>query len=310
MMTLFKKVLWHFLPKSIYYPLLHYFIRTRAKLTSSKNLLAAKIRHKLSLPVNKKKRSKIRFGVHIAEHCNLNCAYCLHFSPIAEKELMSVEDFKRDIERMGELFNHECELIELYGGEPLLHPEIITLMEIARKNFTSGKIHILSNGILLAQQKPEFWKACHDNNIEISVTHYDIDINLPKIRELARQYDAAFNCVDYSRLMFQTMHIDLSGKGDGLKNFAVCSDANTCILLGQGKLYICPFAYSIRHFNKHFGMNIPVSEEDYIDIFKENNSDKILERLTRQIPLCKFCNFYNLGEASWRLTERNINEWV
>ena len=172
-------------------------------------------------------------GLHIAEHCNLNCAHCSHFSPLAEKQLMPIKTFKRDIERMAELFNHECELIQLYGGEPLLHPEIITLIEIARKNFTSGRIHILTNGILLAQQPPEFWKACHDNNIDVAVSHYNIDINLPRIYELAKEYDVVFRCADYSLMKFQTMHIDLSGKSDGRKNFYGC-----------GKLYTCPFAYT------------------------------------------------------------------
>ena len=128
------------------------------------------------------------FGVHIAEHCNLNCAHCSHFSPLADKILMPVEDFRRDVERMGELFNHECERFQIYGGEPLLLPESITLVE--------------------------------------------------------------FNCVDYSLMKFSTMHIDLSGKSDGRKNFYGCSDANKCVILGYGKLYTCLLAYTIRHFNK------------------------------------------------------------
>lgn len=309
MRTLFKKFLWFVLPKPIFYPLLNWFKDTRAVMRRKNRYLSASVRAKFS-PTPKKKLSKIKFQFHIAEHCNLNCAHCSHFSPLADKILMPVEFFRRDIERMAELFNHECESITLLGGEPLLHPEIITLMEIARKNFTSGIIYVLTNGILLAQRPPEFWKACHDNNIGIHVSHYNIDINLPKIEELVRQYDVEFNCADYSLMKFSTMHIDLSGKSDGRKNFYECGDANNCIMLGYGKLYTCPFAYTIRHFNKKFGQNIPVTPDDYIDIYKENDPGKILERLAQQIPLCSYCNFSNLGSTAWHRSNLEMSEWV
>ncbi len=43
----------------------------------------------LSLPL-KPKRSKIRFEVHITEHCNLNCKACNNFSCIATPEFVDV----------------------------------------------------------------------------------------------------------------------------------------------------------------------------------------------------------------------------
>ena len=277
--------------------------------TKKKKLFVASLRRRLSLPTHKK-LDKIRFGIHLAEHCNLNCAYCGHFSPIAEPELMPVDVFRRDFERMAELFNHECDLIWLYGGEPLLHPEIITLMEIARKNFTSGRIEILTNGILLAKQPPSFWEACRDNNIEIHVTHYNVDINIGRIRELVSQYGIAFNYSDYTCMDFFHMHINIAGNGNGRKSFDVCRDVNDCIMLEHGMLSTCPVTFCIRHFNKKFGVNIPVTPKDYIDIYKENDPDKILQRLTEEIPLCKYCNAIENTSAAWGRSKREISEWV
>lgn len=34
--------------------------------------------------------------VQLAEHCNLNCAYCDHFSPIVQPEFLDTESFSRD----------------------------------------------------------------------------------------------------------------------------------------------------------------------------------------------------------------------
>lgn len=64
------------------------------------------------------------FEFHLAEHCNLNCIGCTHFSPLAEPEFLEVEDFRNDIERLSYLTGGNARFINLLGGEPLLHPEI------------------------------------------------------------------------------------------------------------------------------------------------------------------------------------------
>jgi hypothetical protein len=40
---------------------------------------------------------------HLAEHCNLNCAGCDHFSPLAAEEYASLETVKKDMARLAEL---------------------------------------------------------------------------------------------------------------------------------------------------------------------------------------------------------------
>jgi hypothetical protein len=58
------------------------------------------------------------------DHCNLNCKGCTAFSPVAEEKFMDVNMFERDCERLAELTGGKIELIDLLGGEPLLHPKI------------------------------------------------------------------------------------------------------------------------------------------------------------------------------------------
>lgn len=90
----------------------------------------------------KKPHKTIRLEVHLAEHCNLNCCGCNHFSPLADPAFIDIPDFKNDMERLGNLFSHKCEWIHLMSGEPLLNPEIITLMKITRDNFSQSVIMI------------------------------------------------------------------------------------------------------------------------------------------------------------------------
>ena len=117
-----KKLLRKLLPRSAFRMIKLLWREARYQVKS----LIIRTKIMLSLPL-KPKRTKIRFEVHIAEHCNLNCKSCNNFSCIAEPEFVDVEEFRKDFARMGEIFSHECEQIYLIGGEPLLNPDIILL---------------------------------------------------------------------------------------------------------------------------------------------------------------------------------------
>jgi MoaA/NifB/PqqE/SkfB family radical SAM enzyme len=114
---------------------------------------------------SEKKRNLLRFQINVVDHCNLNCKGCTAFSPVAEEKFMEINVFERDCKRLSELTGGKIELIDLLGGESLLHPEIIKIMEIARKYFRSGDINIVTNGILLKKMPLGFWYGCRDNKI-------------------------------------------------------------------------------------------------------------------------------------------------
>ena len=69
-----------------------------------------------------KKRRFLSFELHIADHCNLKCKGCIHFSPLAEEKFLDTDIFQRDCQRIAELTdNNRLGKIRLMGGEPLLH---------------------------------------------------------------------------------------------------------------------------------------------------------------------------------------------
>ena len=255
---------------------------------------------------------KIGFEIHLAEHCNLNCAGCDNLSPLAEPEFVSVEEFMKDFKRMAELFNHECSRIHLLGGEPLLHPELLNLIEIARDNFTQGIINLYTNGILLPQQDDKFWQTCKKSNITLIITKYPINIDREKIMKNAEKFDIQVKWVGFEGLkgkQFAMRPLNLSGSGDMKNNFAMCYRACVCIALSHGKLFPCSLAPNIRHFNKYFKQNIPITEDDYIDIYQAKSGQEILKRLTQPIPLCRYCDL-NFKTVKWRVSERKMEEWV
>ncbi|MBW5396646.1 radical SAM protein, partial [Brachyspira pilosicoli] len=93
--------------------------------------------------------------------------------------------------------------------------------------------------------------------------------------------------------------------------FINCLGANNCIQLDNGKLFTCSISAYINYFNNYFNKNIPITEYDYIDIYKVNNYNEILFFLSKPIPLCKYCNNINwktIGE--WKISTKSIDEYI
>ena len=86
---------------------------------------------------------------HIVDHCNLNCAGCSHFSPLASEWYESLEDFRKDFTELANKTNTQVKTIRIMGGEPLLHPQVTDFLITARQLFPTSEIQLVTNGILL-----------------------------------------------------------------------------------------------------------------------------------------------------------------
>jgi molybdenum cofactor biosynthesis enzyme MoaA len=134
------------------------------------------------------RRDLLRFDIHVAEHCNLNCKGCEHFSTLAPKKYLDAEIFERDCRRLSELTGGWIDQIAVLGGEPLLHPQITSILSIARNCFPTGKILILTNGTLLSVQNGSFWESCNKNHLHIEISSYPLNIDRDMIKQTARSY--------------------------------------------------------------------------------------------------------------------------
>jgi molybdenum cofactor biosynthesis enzyme MoaA len=91
--------------------------------------------YRISAKVRLRKLKALRFSANLTTHCNLNCAYCGAFAPLAKESFYPVETFKKDCERLSLLTGGKIWEMQVAGGEPLLHPGITEFLTIARSNF-------------------------------------------------------------------------------------------------------------------------------------------------------------------------------
>jgi MoaA/NifB/PqqE/SkfB family radical SAM enzyme len=85
-----------------------------------------------------RKLKHLKFGVGLAEHCNLNCAGCGNYSPLAKEKFYDIDVFRNDCRRISELTGRKIDSIGFAGGEPLLHPQITDFFDTARSLFDTG----------------------------------------------------------------------------------------------------------------------------------------------------------------------------
>lgn len=258
-------------------------------------------------------RRELTFEYSLTEHCDLNCAGCGKFAPLAEPEFADYEEAARDFARLSSLFHGRVKQIRLMGGEPLLHPDLVKFLKMAREYFPDGDISIVTNGLRLLNQPEEFWQACKENKIVIRPTKYPIPLDYAEIEKCADDHGVELHYYNII-LLSKTLNIfkmDVKGLQDSRKSFLRCNAANNCSVLWRGRLYTCPTPMVARHFNKYFGENMEECPEDSIDIYQANSAREIMEFLTKPIPFCRYCRVdervYNLP---WRQSERVIEEWT
>lgn len=258
--------------------------------------------------------------VNLADHCNLNCQMCDHFSPLAKPYFLDFETYSRDIRRLAELTGGRMGLMKLQGGEPLLNENVIDFIKVTRETFPNCKICLFTAGLLLKQwekhPKGNLWQACHDYDVEIQFTIYPIGIDVDGIKALAKKYgvimDAFSEVGDHTfRGVKRSCKHPFRLEGDVEKwQFISCYQFNESITLKDGKLYTCPMIPYIDSFNNYFGQSLTVTENDYIDIYKADSYENLAEFVTRRTDFCRYCDVVSRRHFDWKQSEHTIDEYV
>jgi len=254
------------------------------------------------------------YEINIVDHCNITCAGCSHFSPIAEKRFSPLEAVQSDLRRMSELTKQNVYELHILGGEPLLHPDLNEIFITAREIFPNTIISLITNGVLLLKQEEAFWDVCMENKITIEVTKYPINLDYDKIVQTVESKGIAFKFHSYTGKATKTLYkmpLDLDGKQDVDKSFSNCTLANRWIALMDGKLYTCQVAPNAFHFNKRFGASLELEDGDYLDIYKVKDIDEILDFLAAPKPFCKYCKTdIIVNGIPWQPSKKVIEEWT
>lgn len=259
---------------------------------------------------------QLAFSVHLCEHCNLNCAGCNNFSPLANENYTDINQFEADIKRLAELSDGDAYRIQLTGGEPLLNPKAIEYAIIARKYFPNARIAFISNGTLLKKQKKEFFEKCVKYRIEMDLTPYPIEMDYEELSKFLEQQGIKWKYQNGNAVKKWRKEVfDLNPnnpKSPVTHNWLNCYMANNCIQLNNGKL-MCTKISNAHYFMEYFKdqcSNMYITSRDYIDIYNVQSIEEIFDFFSRPFPFCKYCKMDVLEEVEWSVSKKRIEEWT
>jgi len=241
---------------------------------------------------------------HLVDHCNMNCCGCSHFSPLAEPTFADLDVFARDMASLARLFR-SIRTIRLMGGEPLLHPQVDQFLVCARNLFPRSRIHLVTNGVLLADEPESFWAACRENRVMLKLTVYPpMEARANTCVELCRKNGVRL-VVTYTKRFC----VWLNGKGDSPVNatFTLCRKTLYCPVLREGRLYACATAAYADFYNKRFGPMLPQDGGLALDK-KDLTGREVLAWLNKPVALCRYCAIEK-GEAPWRNGVAKAGDW-
>lgn len=241
----------------------------------------------------------------VVDWCNLNCKGCSHFSSLFEKNIyIEKEELYRDLEKISKYI--EVGLINILGGEPLLHPEISEIVCKTRELFDHSDIVIVTNGLILPDMPREFFEICREANIEFSISGYAPTL---RIKEQIEQKLIAYKVKYYMKTGKETFgkNIDLRGENDKVSAMQYCRE-RFCHHLRNGKIYKCAFEALGNTFFESFDYCNRV--DGGISISDGNDWAEIISKLDYEpCDACKYCGKEERFE--WKTTNKPTKyDWL
>ncbi|MCX5744345.1 MAG: radical SAM protein [Proteobacteria bacterium] len=177
------------------------------------------------------------FELHVAEHCNLRCANCCNMSPLVGEKLLAVADVHAFVTRMATSLH--ADVVKIMGGEPLLHPEIATVIRVLREAQIGDRVRLFTNGLLLASMTDAFWEALDELTISNYASAPVKPQTLALARERARRHDFVLNVKpvdEFTQVLSPRYEADDAKVAE---TFERCWLRHRCLVVRGDRFYTC-----------------------------------------------------------------------
>jgi len=113
--------------------------------------------------------------IELLKKCNLKCVYCNYsrYNDNDDEVKLSYDDFKNNIIPSARKLN--TKIISLSGGEPLMHPELFSIIKLITDNDII--IHLNTNGSLIDKDIINKFYEYRIKNINISLDSINAEVN-------------------------------------------------------------------------------------------------------------------------------------
>uniref|UniRef100_UPI004055D44F radical SAM protein n=1 Tax=Agathobacter sp. TaxID=2021311 RepID=UPI004055D44F len=230
---------------------------------------------------------------HVADHCNLNCDNCAHFSSLVKDRIFAeYEEVCRDFKRLKELVDG-IQVIRILGGECLLNPDLDKYIELVGNIYPNAKLSIVTNGLLV--------RTMQDELINV-LKKYDVNVTISSYRPLWGKMDEVALFLKAKKLKYSITQpfsyffkvMDLENKTTfpykSLENLPACE----CKNLYKGHMAICPTVCYSGYYDAYYGIETmkEMCQSGFVDIYKVKSFEELQRKITTPCELCNYCTVY------------------
>lgn len=192
----------------------------------------------------------LKFEIHVAHACNLQCESCSHYSNFRTGGLLSVEAAESWYAQWHQRI--QPQRITLLGGEPALNPRLCQLLRSTRRFWPQARLWLVSNGFHLHRQPdlPVTLRAVGNYRLQISKHHDGEGYNqeFAKVVDLLegwRQTHGLSYLIKESFASWTRRYQGGEGRiepfddGDAKASWSLCPSKH-CMQLHEGLMWKCP----------------------------------------------------------------------
>lgn len=246
--------------------------------------------------------------IQLCDRCNLDCAYCSHLSPVSKPVTISLETLAEECHRLAHIGVDE---VNLMGGEPLLHPQLIEAITLTRSILPDIKLIVSTNGLLLPRMSDEFWQACRENKVVIRITPYPRAkggiVNYFKYVYLIRKNRVRMESTGW-RFGFRHQLLSEEAQYDATANYLRCS--LHCTQVRDATLWPCAYVAYAFNLNNKFGTHFKHAAGDSLPMTESTTATDVRLWLLRSKPFCRHCAILNAKHVNWKRSEYTRAEWL
>lgn len=180
----------------------------------------------------------IKLEFNLSFHCNFSCSECSHNSPYITPALASLDGFKRDVRALEKVYH--VRRFRFEGGEPLLHPKLLSFIEVVRDSRLAEQLHVHTNGSLLHLADEALYREVDILSISWYPDPRCDESKINRARELCARYDTKLRIERIKG--FRRINVDESLKPNLAKRvFDSCQIAHSwyCQTFFNGMFYMC-----------------------------------------------------------------------
>lgn len=107
----------------------------------------------------------------IAYSCNVSCRGCISVSDINREGIEPLANIDSWIRHWSQYL--EPKVVAVFGGEPLLHPNVLEVCRLIRTHWPACRIRLITNGYLFDNFFPGAWFDFEPMEIQVSIHRAD-----------------------------------------------------------------------------------------------------------------------------------------